>query len=77
MTDKEAFEARRIGGSMANNRTEYQREYYEAHKAEKKAKRKPQPRTEAAIAAEKRYREKRRVLSEIAAMPVRTIDGGE
>ena len=59
---------------MANNRTEYQRKYYEAHKAEKKAKRKPQPRTEATIAAEKRYREKLRVLRDIAAMPVRTID---
>lgn len=59
---------------MAADRTEYQRQYYEAHKAEKKAKRKPQPRTAATIAAEKRYREKRRILADIAAMPVRTID---
>ncbi len=57
-----------------SDRSEYQRAYYEAHKAEKKAKRKPQPRTEATIAAEKRYREKRRILAAIAAMPVRTID---
>ena len=63
-----------MGVNMATDRTEYQRAYYEAHKAEKKAKRKPQPRTEAAIAAEKRYREKRRILAEIAAMPVRTIE---
>lgn len=59
---------------MATDRTEYQRAYYEAHKAERKAKRKPQPRTEATIAAEKRYREKRRIMKEIAAMPVRTIE---
>lgn len=55
-------------------RKEYQRAYYEAHKEEIKAKRKPKPRTEATIAAEKRYREKKRILAEIAAMPVRTIE---
>lgn len=59
---------------MATDRTEYQRAYYEAHKAEKKAKRKPQPRTAATIAAEKRYREKRRILAEIAAISVPTMD---
>ena len=53
---------------MPKDRTEYQRAYYEATKAKKKASRKPQPRTEAAKAAEARYAEKRRVLAEIAAM---------
>ena len=59
---------------MPMDRTEYQRAYYERTKEAKKAKRKKQPRTAAAIAAEERYREKRRLLQEIAAMPVPTID---
>jgi hypothetical protein len=60
--------------TMPMDRTEYQRAYYERTKEAKKAKRKKQPRTAAAIAAEERYREKRRLLQEIAAMPVPTID---
>lgn len=63
---------------MMKDRTDYMRAYYQTHKEEIKAKRKPQPRTTAQIDAEKRYRakqrEKRRILSEIAAMPVRTIE---
>jgi hypothetical protein len=59
---------------MPKDRTEYQRAYYEANKAKKKANRKPQPRTESARIAEERYRKKRKLLDEIAAMPVRTID---
>jgi len=54
---------------MADDRSEYMRAYYEANKERLKAKRKPQPRTEAARRAEKKYREKRRVLQEIADMP--------
>ena len=60
--------------TMPMDRTEYQRAYYERTKEAKKTKRKKQPRTAAAIAAEERYREKRRLLQEIAAMPVPTID---
>jgi hypothetical protein len=59
---------------MPMDRTEYQRAYYERTKEARKAKRKKQPRTAAAISAEERYREKRRLLQEIAAMPVPTID---
>ena len=50
------------------DRSEYQRAYYQANKAAKKTNRKPQPRTEAAKAAEARYAEKKRVLAEIADM---------
>ena len=50
---------------MPKDRSEYQRAYYEANKAKKKAIRKSQPRTEGAKAAEARYREKRRILQEI------------
>ena len=53
---------------MPKDRSEYQRAYYEATKAEKKAKRMPQPRTEAQKAAEARYAEKKRLLAEISAM---------
>jgi hypothetical protein len=60
---------------MTKDRTEYQRAYYEANKARKKALRKSQPRTEGAKAAEARYMEKQRVLREIDALPVPTIDG--
>jgi len=59
---------------MHKDRTKYQRAYYERTKEAKKAKRKKQPRTAATIAAEERYREKRRLLREIAEMPVPTID---
>ena len=59
---------------MPKDRTEYQSAYYEANKAKKKANRKPQPRTEAARRAEERYRKKRKLLAEIAAMPVPTIE---
>ena len=54
---------------MPKDRSEYWRAYYEANKERMKAKRKPQPRTEAAKAAEARYKEKRRILKEIATMP--------
>ncbi len=54
---------------MADDRSEYMRAYYEANKERLKAKRNPQPRTEAVRRAEKKYREKRRVLQEIADMP--------
>ena len=54
---------------MADDRSEYMRAYYKANKERLKAKRKPQPRTEAARQAEKKYREKIRVLQEIADMP--------
>lgn len=53
---------------MSGNRSEYMRAYYEANKVRLKAKRKKQPRTEAARQAEERYREKRRLLKEIAEM---------
>jgi hypothetical protein len=53
---------------MPKDRSEYNRTYYEATKAKKKAMRKPQPRTEATKEAEARYREKRRILVEIATM---------
>ena len=63
----------------AKDRSEYARAYYQANKARLKAKRKKQPRTEAAKAAEDRYREKRRILAEIAEMPMgpQGFDGGE
>ena len=59
---------RRKEDGMPNDRSESNRAYYEANKAKKKAKRKPQPRTEATLAAAARCAEKRRVLAEIAAM---------
>lgn len=59
---------------MTRDRSDYQRAYYEANKAKKKANRKPQPRTEATKLAEERYRERRQLLADIAAMPVRTIE---
>lgn len=49
-------------------RAEYMRAYYEANKNKLKAKRKKQPRTEATIASEQRYREKKRILKEIENM---------
>ena len=52
-----------------NGRKDYQHAYYLANKEARKAKRKKQPRTEAAIAAEARYREKKRVLWDIEQMP--------
>lgn len=51
-----------------SDRSAYQRTYYLENKERLKAKRKPQPRTEACIAAEVRYREKRRILREIEQM---------
>lgn len=51
-----------------NDRREYMRAYYEANKERLKAKRNPQPRTDASRAAEERYREKKRTLKEIEAM---------
>ena len=51
------------------DRSEYQRAYYLANKERLKAKRKPQPRTPASVAAEERYRAKKQLLAEIAAMP--------
>lgn len=51
------------------DRSEYMRNYYEANKERLKEQRKPKPRTEAAKRAEERYREKKRILKEIAAMP--------
>ena len=60
--------------TMPRDRTEYQRAYYERTKEAKKAKRKKQPRTAATLAAEARYLDKRRLLEEIASMPVPTID---
>lgn len=59
---------------MSRDNKEYQRAYYQANKERLKAKRKKQPRTEACLAAERRYREKMRIRREIAAMPVPTID---
>lgn len=53
---------------MAKDRREYLRAYYQANKEALKAKRKPQPRTEAAKAAEARYAEKKRLLKEIESM---------
>lgn len=53
---------------MAKDRKEYLRAYYEANKERLKAKRKPQPRTDAAKAAEERYAQKRRILREIDEM---------
>ena len=59
---------------MPKDRTEYMRAYYEANKEKLCAKRRnPQPR-ETARRAEARYREKQRLLREIAAMPVPTIE---
>ena len=56
-----------------HERYEYQRAYYLANKErlkeKRKEKRKAQPRTPAQIAAEERYREKKRLLKEIEAMP--------
>jgi hypothetical protein len=65
---------------MGTDRKAYLRAYYEAHKDERKAKRKKQPRTHAALAAEARYREKMRVQREIEAMqfgPAAISDSGE
>lgn len=53
---------------MIRDRKAYQAAYYEANKERKKALRKKQPRTAAMIEAEKRYREKRRILKEIEQM---------
>ena len=53
---------------MTHDRKAYQSAYYEANKERKKAMRKKQPRTAAMIAAEERYREKRRILKEIEQM---------
>ena len=52
------------------DRSAYQKAYYEANKDRLKANRKPQRRTEANIAAEARYREKKRLLKEIADLPI-------
>lgn len=65
---EQAREAQKENG-MPNERSDYMHAYYEANKARKKAKRKSQPRTEAAKAAEARYAEKRRILKEIEEMP--------
>ena len=51
-----------------SDRSEYQKQYYEKNKDAKKAKRKKQPRTASAIAAEQRYREKKKILAEIEKM---------
>lgn len=45
------------------------RNYYQANKERIKEQRKPKPRTEAVKRAEERYREKKRILKEIATMP--------
>jgi len=45
------------------------RAYYEANKERRKQLRKKQPRTEATLRAEAKYREKRKVLAELENFP--------
>ncbi len=60
--------------ATAKDRKEYMRAYYEANKEALKEKSRNRPRrTEAKRAAEARYQEKKRLLREIAEMPVPTM----
>jgi hypothetical protein len=64
-------------GQDKRDRSEYQRVYYEANKDKRKAARKKQPRTASAVAAEERYRAKKRLLREIDEMPRGPISTGD
>lgn len=54
---------------MPATRQEYMHAYYEANKERRKQLRKKQPRTEAAVRAEAKYREKQKTLAELENFP--------
>mgnify|MGYP000860960084 CR=1 FL=1 len=71
-TVRRPAEKREVSGAP-RDRSEYMRAYYAANKAKLNARRKTYSR-ELARAAKARYLEKKRLLAEIAAMPVPTIE---